>query len=193
MSSRAERWLPLTGGTAVWVFMAVEVLTFGLFLLHHAWGWVGSAEVMLEGQARLHVDSATLGTAVLLLGSWAAYEGVLACEAGRGRAGAGWFLGTAASGLLFTANKIGEYASPELSGVSLSESRFWFSYLFLTGLHLGHVVVGVGGFGWLAWQAWRARSGEGEGLLAVQAGAAYWHLIDVVWLLLFPLLYLMAP
>jgi nitric oxide reductase NorE protein len=193
LSSRARRWQPLTGGTAIWVFMAVEVLTFGLFLLHHAWGWAGSAEVMAEGRARLHVDSATLGTVVLLLGSWAAYEGVLACEEGRGRPGALWFLGTAASGLVFTVNKIGEYASPELAGISLSESRFWFSYLFLTGLHLAHVVLGIGGFLWLAGQAWRARSGEGEGLLAVQAGAAYWHLIDVVWLLLFPVLYLMSP
>ena len=191
MIETTPRWRPLTGGTAIWVFMAVEVVTFGLFLLHHAYSWAGQAAVYLESQRHLHVTSATFGTVLLLLGSWAAYQGVLASEAGRGRIAALWLSATAVSGVAFSINKIVEYS--DLGGVSLSTNGFWFSYLFLTGIHLLHVVAGVGGFGWLAWRAYNDRIAEGEDLLNIQAGAAYWHLVDVVWLLLFPILYLMHP
>ncbi|MFT7519530.1 MAG: nitric oxide reductase NorE protein [Kiritimatiellia bacterium] len=171
--------------------MVVEVVTFGLFLLHHAWSWAGQIDVYMESQAQLHISSATLGTILLLIGSWSAYQGVLACEKQRGRFGALWLAATTLSGLLFLANKVLEYSY--LQGVSLSTNGFWFSYLFLTQLHLLHVLAGVGGFAWLAFRAYRGQTNEGEGLLSVQAGAAYWHLIDVVWLMLFPILYLMHP
>ena len=171
--------------------MAVEVVTFGLFLLRHTAQWATDPEVFLASQARLHVGSATVGTVVLLIGSFTAYQGALSCEVGRGRRAVGWLAATALAGLVFSTNKIGEYA--DLTDVTLSTNGFWFSYLFLTGLHLLHVVAGVVGFAWLTVSAARGHADEGEGLLEVQAGAVYWHLVDVVWLMLFPVLYLMHP
>lgn len=191
MSATPSTWRPLTGGTAIWVMMAVEVATFGMFLLYFAWSWVGNAAAFLESQAQLHLGAATFGTVLLLLGSFAAYQGVLACEGGRLRAGAGWMVATAVTGLAFSANKLIEYS--HLEGVGLSTNAFWFSYLFLTGIHLLHVLAGVGGFAWLAWRAWSGHGDEGEELLHVEAGAAYWHLVDVIWLLLLPILYGMRP
>lgn len=192
MSAVAQDDRGLTGGTAIWLFMALEVVTFGMFLVHHAASWAGQEQIYLASQAALHVDSATFGTILLLVGSWAAYRGVLSAEAGRPRPSAIWFAFTALSGLAFSINKIAEYSDlPE--GVRLSTNGFWFSYLFLTGMHLLHVLVGVGGFAWLSVRAHRGHIGAGEDLLALQAGAAYWHLIDVIWLMLFPILYVMHP
>jgi len=184
-------WRPLTGGVAIWIFMAVEVATFSMFLLHYAASWRANAQVYLASQARLHPDSATFGTVLLLLGSWAAYQGVRASEGGRQRAAAWWCVGTTVSGMAFSANKIHEYAG--LSGVNLSTNGFWFAYLFLTALHLLHVLIGVGAFAWLASRAWRQTPGTSARATIFQTGAAYWHLVDVIWLLLFPLLYLMHP
>jgi len=183
MSTNAQ---PLTGGLAIWIFMLVEVATFSMFLLAFATAWQGQEAVFLQSQSMLHVGSGTFGTAVLLLGSWAAYEGVLAAERGAGGSGF-WFAATAASGIVFSVNKIHEYSG--LTGVNLSTNDFWFSYLFLTALHLLHVVVGIGAFGWLAWIAFKGKGQTG----LFQTGAAYWHLVDVIWLLLFPILYLMHP
>lgn len=186
------RWRPLSGGTAVWVFMAVEVVTFGLFLVVHTWGWRVEPGAYAEGQARLHPGSATVGTALLLAGSGVAYQAVLAAEAGRARAAASWLGATALSGLAFSLNKLHEYAAPTLAGVNLSTSTFWFGYLFITGMHLLHVLGGVGALAWLAARVGRRGLG-GEGLAHVQAAAAYWHLVDVVWLLVFPVIYRMHP
>lgn len=190
--STARTWQPLTGGTAVWVFMSVEVLTFGLFMLGHAWGWRSEPQLFAESQALLHVDSGLRGTVILLVGSWLAYQGVLANAQDRPATSAAWLASASVAGLAFTVNKVAEYLSPELAQVSLSTNGFWFSYLFLTGLHLLHVIGGVGFLGWLALRVRAGGHGSADPL-TVEAGAAYWHLVDVVWVLLFPVLYVMHP
>ncbi len=186
-----SRWRPLTGGTAIWVVMAVEVVTFGMFLVYHAASWSGQQAVYRASQAQLHVDSATFGTLLLLVGSWTAYQAALSAEDGRARPAGTWMAVTAGAGVLFCANKLVEYS--HLDGVGLSTNGFWFAYLFLTGLHLLHVVAGVVAFGWLSLLAFRGTATDGEDLLNIQAGAVYWHLVDVVWLMLFPILYVMHP
>lgn len=182
----------LTGGTAVWIFMTVEVVTFGMFLLAFAWGWREQGEVYRAAQALLHPGSGARGTAILLVGSWFAYQGVLDNHAGRARATAGWLGAAAVAGILFSVNKIVEYSSPELADVTLSTSAFWFSYLFLTGLHLLHVLGGVLALAWIARGAARGEFGP-ERALTVEMVAAYWHLVDLIWVLLFPILYVMHP
>ena len=189
---RTGRWRPLTGGTAVWLFMCVEVVSFGLFLLGHAWSWRGQEAVYRESQSLLHVDSGVVGTVILLIGSGFAYQAVLTNAAGNARATAGWLAASAVSGLVFSANKLHEYASPELAEVTLSTNGFWFSYLFITGLHLLHVLAGVVILVWLAVRAGRGQYGPNDAL-DIEAGAAYWHLVDVTWILVFPILYLMHP
>lgn len=192
IDSPTRRWHPLTGGTAIWVFMGVELVTFGLFLLTFAWGWRGDAEAYRQGQALLHLDSGLRGTALLLLGSGLAYQAVLANAEDRPSATAGWLVGAAGTGLAFAVNKVLEYQDPALAEVTLSTSMFWFFYLFLTGLHLLHVLAGVVALPVLAWQVRRGAYGSADPL-AIEAGAAYWHLVDLVWVLLFPILYAMHP
>lgn len=188
----ATRWQPLTGGTVVWVFMTVEIVTFGLFLLGFAAGWRGQEVVFADAQALLHRDSGIRGTALLLLGSGFAYAAVLQNAAGEARRTALLLGGAALTGVGFAVNKIAEYASPSLANVDLSTNDFWFAYLFLTGLHLLHVIGGIGFLGYLAARSHRGAYGP-KNALTVEAGAAYWHLVDLVWLLVFPILYLMHP
>lgn len=185
----AARWQPLVGGTVIWVFMTVEVLTFGMFLLWHAASWRQDPAGFAAAQAHLDVASGALGTVLLVLGSAAAYLAVLARERGANRRAAGWLLAGAGMGVLFTLNKLREYAPHLAAGLSLSSHPFWFSYYFLTFLHLLHVIAGVVVFCVLAW---RARRGT-LALQPIEAGAAYWHLVDVIWLLLFSILYGMHP
>ncbi len=189
--SAAENWQPITGGTAIWVVMAVEVITFGMFLVYHASSWAGQVDIFLASQSQLHPNSATLGTLLLLTGSFTAYQSVLSAEASKARQSSAWMVATAVFGVMFCANKLLEYS--HIDGVGLSTNGFWFSYFFLTGLHLLHVVGGVVAYAWLGALALGGRGVEGEDLLNVQAAAVYWHLVDVVWLLLFPILYLMKP
>lgn len=192
IESSPAPWRPLTGGTAIWIFMGVEVLTFGLFLLAFAWGWRGEPEAYRQGQALLHPASGLRGTALLLLGSGMAYQAVLSNAQDQGPRAARWLIGAALTGLAFAVNKVLEFQDPALAQVTLSTSGFWFFTLFLTGLHLLHVLAGVVVLPILAWQAHRGAYGRANPL-AIEAGAAYWHLVDLVWVLLFPILILMHP
>jgi len=190
--NRADRVRPLLGGTAVWVFMTVEIITFGLFLLAHAWGWRADPKVFADSQSQLHVESAARGTALLLVGSLFAYLAALAHAERRYPVTRRWLVVAAVCGALFCTNKIVEYGSPELADITLSTNGFWFTYLFLTGLHLLHVIGGVGLFAWLAVAAGRGPLSN-DAPISVDAGAVYWHLVDLIWVLLFPILYLMHP
>jgi len=169
----------LRGGVVIWVFAAVELLTFGLFFFALAWTMRSEPEVFSSASALVHPRLAALNTAVLLTASWAAARGVGASWR--------WWGGVAGLGGVFLVVKGVEYAHVLGHGVSLSTNDFWFFYLFLTGFHAVHVVAGVV----LAFLVARAhRSGQDWRGEPEEAVAMYWHVVDLIWLGLFPLLYL---
>ena len=182
-----DRELP--GGTVIWLFVAIELLTFGLFFGAFAAARRSDPALFMAGQAQLHPLLGAINTCVLLSGGWLAARGVLANRYGKPRAAAACLLGAAATGLLFMAIKLYEYSIAFAAGVSLSTSSFWFFYLFVTGLHFLHVLAGVG---FLVPTAWRAAHGAygPEARYTLEAVAVFWHLVDLIWIFLFPLLYL---
>lgn len=189
MSAPRQRWPPLSGGTAVWIFMTVEVVTFGLFLLGHAWQWTQDPDAMAAAQAQLELADGAINTLLLLVGSGLAYLGVLGNRLGRRRPAAMALATAAALGLAFAVHKVGEWLPHLDAGLGLSSGPFWFSYFFLTQLHFLHVLPGIGALCWGAWAALR-QDAPGDSLDTI---AAYWHLVDVVWLLLFTIIYVMHP
>lgn len=178
-------WGRLPGGSVVWIVVLAELLTFFMFFVGYAASYRAEPGVYASSQASLSRASGAINTAVLLTGSWLAARAALAHEQG-GRP-AGWWLGAALSGVLFTVIKLSEYGHVFSAGVNLSTNGFWFFYLFLTMMHLAHVLAGIGFAGALAW---RSRSSPATSLEAAEATATYWHLVDLIWILLFPLLYL---
>lgn len=68
---------------------------------------------------------------------------------------------------------------------------FYFIYFVMTGLHALHMIVGLGLMGWLLWAAWRG-SFSAEYFAPVEMSGLYWHFVDIVWIFLFPLLYLLG-
>ena len=128
-------------------------------------------------------------TCVLLTGGWFAARGVLANRCDESRDASRCLWGAAASGLVFMAIKSYEYAGVFGAGITLSTSSFWFFYLFLTGFHFMHVLAGVGFLVPTAWRAYRGAYGPAEPM-TVEAVAVFWHLVDLIWVSLFPLFYL---
>ena len=185
--TRAER--ELAGGTVIWLFVAVELLTFGLFFVGFAASRRSDPALFLAGQQQLHPLSGAINTAVLLSGGWLAARGVLANRLDDRRRTTAFFVGAAIAGIVFMTIKSREYAEVFATGVSLSTNTFWFFYLFVTGLHFVHVLAGVGFLLTTAWQASRGAYGA-RSPSTVEAVAIFWHLVDLIWVFLFPLIYL---
>ena len=131
----------------------------------------------------MHPLLATLNTVVLLTGSWWVARAVFLARSPEKISA--WLYATGLSGFLFILIKSWEYTQIFKQGISLSSSIFWFFYLFLTLLHLAHVALGGVIFIWLGWKS----SSERLQTETLEAAAIYWHMVDIIWLILFPLIY----
>jgi len=172
----------------VWLFLASEVMLFGgLF----------SAYFMLRAGAldrwrplTSHATTAVLNTVLLLGGSAALSIAVRMARARRIAAYRGWMAAATVLPLLFLPVKALEYADLARLHVYPSSGTQWATYYLLTGVHALHVLAGV-----IVSAALLATSGAtwmGDAPRAinrVEAAALYWYFVDVIWLLLFVLLY----
>jgi cytochrome c oxidase subunit 3 len=185
----------------MFVFLASEVMLFGGLFAAISVDRIGHPRAAAEAAAHLKLWLGTANTAILLTSSLLVALAALAARHGRRRPTAACLLGAAVLGVAFLAVKGVEYRLEYLDGLmpgfgpqSPLQDRpatlFIALYFVGTGLHALHVAVGVGllaGIGAAAavkrlWLPQRATTIELVGL--------YWHLVDVIWVFLFPLLYL---
>lgn len=96
-------------------------------------------------------------------------------------------------GFLTTAEKSGYYANGKLDANKFRDKVriFYWIYFAMTGLHALHMIIGLGLMAWLGWMAWRGTY-TGEYYSPVEMSGLYWHFVDIVWIFLFPLLYLLG-
>ena len=96
-------------------------------------------------------------------------------------------------GFLTDAEKIGYYSNGVLDPNKFRDKVriFYYIYFVMTGLHALHMVVGLGLMAWLLWTAWRGYYGP-DYYMPVEMSGLYWHFVDIVWIFLFPLLYLLG-
>ncbi|MCU9848823.1 cytochrome c oxidase subunit 3 [Defluviimonas sp. WL0024] len=173
----------LPGDLMIWVLIVSELLVFGAglaaFLAVRATDPAGFA----TAQAALHPAAAALNTAVLVTSGVAAALAARSAEAARLGAGRLWLAFAMALGVVFLVVKGFEYADLAAQGIGVeSHAAFTFYYL-LTGFHAAHVAAGVLILGLVAI---RLRP------YPVETAAAFWHMVDLVWVLLFPVIYLMG-
>jgi cytochrome c oxidase subunit 3 len=187
----------------MWLFLATEVLFFGgLFAGYSAYRIVFHAG-FLEGSRHTDVTLGTINTAVLLTSSLTMALAVHSARAGKRKLLAGLLTVTLLLGAAFMVIKgveyYGEYREglvpwlgfrfpgPLAGGVDL----FFVFYFFMTGLHAIHLTIGIVIVGVIAALARKGRFLR-EDSTTVEMVGLYWHFIDIVWVFLYPLLYLLS-
>lgn len=177
------------GDLAMWCFILAELTVFALLLgaLAHARGrW---PELFSAGMATVHPLGGLVNTLALLAGSYAVARGVGALARGRLAA---WFAAALGCGALYVVVKVIEYVQLFGAGYTLRTDTFYFFYFFTTVFHLMHVLLGMVMLAVVARRAQRGRLGANEAdQRLAEAVAGYWHMVDLVWLVLFPLLYVL--
>jgi nitric oxide reductase NorE protein len=102
---------------------------------------------------------------------------------------AGWLGAAGVCGAAFVAAKAFEWGGKLRAGITLNSNEFFSFYYMFTGIHLLHVLFGLGVLGYLI--ARSRRTDPGPGYVGVmESGGAFWHLVDLLWVVLFALLYL---
>ena len=181
------RRTPGEGG--IWVFILADMTVFALMF---------GALVLLQaddparyelGQDHLHVEIGVANTIVLLGSSLAVALAVRHARAGALRPARRLFGVAFGCALLFWTLKLFEYASLGGDGVSARENEFFLYYFSFTGVHLLHVTLGLAALGGVIRLTRRPALTDHERSL-VETGASYWHMVDLLWIVLFALLYL---
>ena len=185
----------------MWIFLGTEILLFGgLFVGYVCYRFL-FRNVFHEASRHLVTIAGAVDTVVLLTSSLFAVLSVHFLRIGRVRLVTLCLSLTAAMGVAFLvlhgfeyAHDAGEGALPgrfyHLKELPIPSAGLFFTlYFLMTGLHSFHVVVGVGVVGYMAIRS--ARGGLVPGYEApLEVATLYWHLVDVIWIFLFPLLYL---
>ncbi len=178
-------WGPLSalpGNPLMWVLIASELAVFGLALLGYAGARARDPLGFVAAQDTLDRLAGTINTAILLTsGLFAALANDVARLNRRNLARK--FLGAAgALGIAFLVVKGFEYAREFAAGADIDSSPFFTLYFLVTGFHALHVVLG------LIILAIVAKSASP---MAVETGTAFWHMVDLIWVIVFPCFYLL--
>jgi cytochrome c oxidase subunit III len=186
----------------MWLFLVTEVMFFGgllmAYLLYRVWYPLGWA----EGSNELDIVLGGTNTAVLIASSLTMALGVRAAQTGaHPRVTVGWLILTIAFGLTFLVIKFFEYKHKfeihhvpgydwVVTGPHANEMFLFVSlYFSLTGLHALHMIIGVVLMSVITWMAYKRRFTP-QWYTPVEMAGLYWHFVDIVWIFLFPLLYL---
>lgn len=182
---------PVEGG--VWVVVLGELCVFTLFFTTFLYYRAFSPEQFEESRALLRQDLGALNTLILLTSSWCVASAVksLAIVEQRPRALA-LLRGALGCGAAFVAVKIFEYTGAINAGINVLSDEFFMFYFMLTGIHLLHLLVGMGLLTATTINLRRAIATQGapsEPLVGF--ASCFWHMLDLLWIILFPLLYLL--
>jgi len=187
-SIEVRRYPP--GDLAIWIFILAELSVFAAFFAAYAFSRMGNPELFDTYQATLDQRSALVNTLALITSSYFVVRAVAAIRGDDGSGCVRWLLAALAMGVLFLAVKSLEYAHHLGAGINLSTNTFYMFYLSLTFFHFMHVILGMVILAAVAIKASKAGYSAADHV-GVETGASYWHMVDLVWLILFPLVYVM--
>jgi len=182
-TSRAATGIP-TGRLALWWILASEIVIFGGLLLSYLMHRLGHPEWANAAAVTMTWVGAT-NTFVLLSSSFTAVLAHQAAEHGDGPKAARLLMATMGGALTFLVIKSFEWGKEIGEGYTITSNGFWSFYYTAAGLHAFHVICGAIIMGFVARDAMRNRN-----LHRVELIGIYWHFVDVVWIFLFPLLYI---
>ncbi len=180
----------LPGDFAIWMFIYAELLVFGVFFITYAIVRSKNIELFNASQLLVDRDLGLINTLVLITSSYFVVRAVNAIKRNEQRRCVFWLNAAIATGLIFVVIKIIEFSTKAAQGINLSTNTFYTYYLSMTFFHFMHVILGLV---ILTAIMLKARQGgySRDDHVGVETGASYWHMVDLVWIVLFPLVYLM--
>lgn len=180
----------LPGDFAIWVFIFAELATFGILFITYAFARAYHVEMFNTGQTSLVKSYGAINTLVLITSSYFVVQAVSAIKENLTHQGVRWLSLALLMGLFFVVIKLIEYHEKLSVGLGLETNLFFMFYFFMTFFHFMHVLLGMIILAALLFKTQRGGYGANN-YIGLETGASYWHMVDLVWIILFPLVYVM--
>ena len=187
----------------MWAFLITEIMFFGGMFLGYVIYRASYPEAFADASNHMDIILGTINTAVLIASSLTVVLSVYAAHESKQKALLVFLALTILLGLVFLGIKFTEYAHKfeehlfpglnfQYQGENPGHAAIFFSFYFaMTGIHALHMVIGIGIFLVLMVSAWRGRYSK-HYFTPVEMAGLYWHFVDIIWIFLFPLFYLLG-
>jgi nitric oxide reductase NorE protein len=180
----------IPGEPGVWVLIVGDLVAFStffaVFLVHRA----QNVALFAASQATMERRFGLVNTVLLLTSSLFVAQAVMGARVGARSRAARQLVLALGCGCGFIVSKVYEWGAKIARGITLNTNEFYSFYYMFTGIHLVHVLLGMGVLIYLLARSRRVDPGASY-LAVMEGGGAFWHLVDVLWVLLFALLYLL--
>ncbi|PHR62230.1 MAG: cytochrome-c oxidase [Robiginitomaculum sp.] len=190
IDNAASQAKTMFGEELIWLFIFGDLCTFTLFFFIFGHARTNNSVLYHASQAKLNVHFGSINTLLLLSSSWFVVRAASAARKGLiqkcTRALAGAFI----LGAGFAVFKIIEYIDKANAGISFSTNDFFLFYYLLTGLHFIHLLTGLSLIAYFIYN-FRANGITRQNHATFESGAIFWHMVDLLWIVIFPLLYLL--
>jgi nitric oxide reductase NorE protein len=179
------------GTDGLWTFVFIDMVIFLMMFFSFMSERLRHVGLYAASQVRLNEIFGLANTLILLTSSWMVVAAIRAARC-KQAAGVRWFLGWAwLLGLAFCVDKIAEYYLKLHAGISPATNSFFSFYFFITGVHFLHVIAGLFFIGYCRSNA-RLRNGAEGYVIGLENVGLFWHFVDVLWIFIFPLLYMVG-
>jgi nitric oxide reductase NorE protein len=180
----------IPGEPGVWILIIGDLILFSVFFAVFLVYRARNIAVFSASQASMGRAFGVANTALLLTSSLFVAQAVLAARSGAAHRAVRLLGFALACGGLFIVSKAFEWGGKIGKGITLNTNQFYNFYYMFTGIHLVHVLLGMGVLIYLLRCSSRAEPGPSYNAV-MEGGGAFWHLVDLLWVVLFPLFYLL--
>lgn len=189
-----EKYPP--GDFSIWIIIYVELITFALLFLGYAFSRRADVELFNASQLVLSQTSGFINTFILITSSYFVVKALKSIEdmsqesyKESNAQASKWLFFAIVCGIFFLIIKITEFSHIFGEGINLSTNKFFMFYILLTGFHFMHVLLGTVILFNIYQKTKRSGYELGE-YGGFETGASYWHMVDLLWIVLFPLVYI---
>jgi nitric oxide reductase NorE protein len=179
----------LPGDLAIWFFIFAELLVFAIAFISYAVVRIQNVEMFNQYQLTLNRELGAINTLVLITASYFVVRAIHSIRLDDVKGCVRWLYASLGCGAAFLVFKSIEYYGKFSEGINLSTNTFYMFYLSLTMFHFLHVILGMIILSAIVIKAKRGGY-SAQDHIGVETGASYWHMVDLVWIILFPLVYI---
>lgn len=178
----------LPGDLAMWFFILAELTVFAILFIGFAVAEQLNPEMFIAGKAKLHQTAGLVNTLTLITSSFFVALALNAMHKGDGKKSALLLVVAKLVACVYLVVKVWEYLSLFSQNIDIETNTFFTLYFMITFFHLMHILLGMVILGFIAVKAAKNEYSTSN-ISGFESGASYWHMVDMLWIILFPLIY----
>ena len=182
----------LPGDLAMWFFILAELTVFAIFFIGFAITENMNVEMFIHGKAQLHKIAGLINTLALVTSSFFVALSLLSLQQHREKQTVVHLFLALIFALVYVVVKLWEYQTLFDQGIDIETNTFFTLYFLITAFHFMHILLGMVIITYMLISTLKGRYkvGTNDDLAGFESGASYWHMVDLLWIILFPLIYI---